>query len=265
MAEITLYKGDCLIEMNKINDKSVDMILCDLPYQVTQNSWDIIIPFDEMWKQVNRVIKDNACICFFCDGMFQAKLMLSNEKMWRYNLVWNKVLCSGFLNANKMPLRTHEEISVFYKSLPTYNPQKTRGKPLHGMGQKFKTTVRKNNNYGKIDTCKNPSIDREGDTDKFPISILTFPRKASCNMIHPTEKSVELLQYLIKTYTNENETVLDFTMGSGSTGVACKFTNRNFIGIEKDDIYFEIAKQRIENPETFSKPKEDKVSKYDLF
>lgn len=148
MSEITLYKGDCLVEMNKITDKSIDMILTDLPYGTTQNSWDNVIPFDKMWEQVNRVIKDNGCICFFCDGMFQAKLMLSNEKMWRYNLVWNKVMSSGFLNANRMPLRSHEEIAVFYKNLPTYNPIKTKGKPLPSRGNKLEG--RKFNNYGEV-------------------------------------------------------------------------------------------------------------------
>ena len=244
MSDITLYKGDCLVEMNKIADKSVDMILTDLPYQVTQNSWDNIIPFDEMWKQVNRVIKDDGCICFFCDGMFQAKLMLSNEKMWRYNLVWNKVLSSGFLNANKMPLRSHEEIAVFYKNPPTYNPQKTKGKPLHGRGNNLEG--RKFNNYGEVKKL----VDNEGCTDKFPISILTFSKRHASIMLHPTEKPIPLLEYLIKTYSNKGETILDFTMGSGSTGVACCITKRNFIGIELDENYFEIAKKRIEESNT---------------
>lgn len=242
-----LLHGDCLEKMKDIQDKSIDMILCDLPYGTTQNPWDSIIPFEPMWKQLNRIIKDNGAIVLFCDGLFQAKLILSNEKMWRYNLVWNKVLISGFLNANKMPLRSHEEISVFYKKLPTYNPQKTKGNPLHGMGNKFKYTERKNNNYGKINSCRNPSSNRMGDTTKYPKSILKFERKSSAKMLHPTEKPIPLLEYLIKTYTFENETVLDFTMGSGSTGVACVNTNRNFIGIELDDKYFEIAKNRIES------------------
>lgn len=257
MAEITLYKGDCLIEMNKINDKSVDMILCDLPYGTTQNKWDSIIPFDDMWKQYNRVIKDNGAIVLFCDGLFQAKLILSNEVNWKYNLVWNKILSTGFLNANRMPLRSHEEISVFYKNQCTYNPQMTKGEPSHGKGNNKNI---KNNCYGHFNF-----VDNAGNTDKFPVSILNFQKPHPSKGVHPTEKPVDLLKFLIKTYTNENETVLDNCMGSGSTGVACKFTNRNFIGIEKDDIYFEIAKQRIENPETFTKPKEDKVSKYDLF
>ena len=258
MCEITLYHGDCLIEMNKINDKSVDMILCDLPYGTTQNKWDDVIPFDKMWKQYNRVIKDNGAIVLFCDGLFQAKLILSNEVNWKYNLVWNKILSTGFLNANRMPLRSHEEISVFYKNQCTYNPQMTKGEPLHGKGNN--KNVEKFNCYGRYNF-----VDNAGNTDKFPVSILNFQKPHPSKGVHPTEKPVDLLKFLIKTYTNENETVLDNCMGSGSTGVACKFTNRNFIGIEKDDKYFEIAKQRIENPEAFSKPKEDKVSKYDLF
>lgn len=236
MSKITLWKGDCLEKMKDIQDKSIDMILCDLPYGTTQNSWDIIIPFDKLWEQYNRIIKDNGAIVLFCDGLFQAKLILSNEKMWRYNLVWNKVLTSGFLNANKMPLRNHEEISIFYKKLPTYNPQKVIGNFCHKRG-KSKSTL---NNYGNYE-----GVETEGNL-KYPKSILTFKKKSSSTMIHPTEKPIELLQYLIKTYSNENDTVLDNCMGSGSTGVASLSCNRNFIGIELDDKYFEIAKDRIE-------------------
>lgn len=243
-----LYQGDCLEIMKNIKNKSVDMILCDLPYGVTsKNKWDTIIPYEPLWKEYKRIIKDNGAIILFGQDKFTAKTMLSNEKMHRYNLIWNKVLISGFLNAGRMPLREHEDIMVFYKKLPTYNPQFTEGKPLHGMGEKFKKVKNNNNNYNDFNSCNNPSANRKGDTRKYPKSILTFPRKPSSKMLHPTEKPVELLEYLIKTYSNENDVILDNCMGSGGTGVACLKTNRNFIGIELDKGYFNIAKDRIEN------------------
>ena len=242
-----LLQGDCLELMNKIPDKSIDMILCDLPYGTTKNKWDSALPFDKMWEQYDRIIKENGCIALFADGMFMSDLMQSNKKLWRYNLVWDKELISGFLNANRMPLRSHEEICIFYKKLPIYNPQFTDGEPLHGMGTKFSQEKNKNNNYGNFDSCNNPSAKRTGDTKKYPKSIVKFPRPASCVMIHPTQKPVELLEWLIKTYTNENDFVLDNCMGSGSTGVAAVGINRNFIGMELEEKYFNIAKERIES------------------
>ena len=243
-----LYKGDCLELMKNIRDKSIDCIICDLPYGVTsKNKWDTIIPYEPLWKEYKRIIKDNGPIILFGQDKFTAKTMLSNEKMHRYNLIWNKVLTSGFLNAGRMPLREHEDIMIFYKKLPTYNPQFTEGKPLHGMGKKFKKVKNNNNNYNDFNSCNNPSANREGDTKKYPKSILTFPRPASSKMLHPTEKPVELLEYLIKTYSNENDVILDNCMGSGSTGVAALNTNRRFIGIELDEKYFDIAKDRLEN------------------
>ena len=243
-----LYQGDCLELMKNIRDKSIDCIICDLPYGVTsKNKWDTIIPYEPLWKEYKRIIKDNGPIILFGQDKFTAKTMLSNEKMHRYNLIWNKVLTSGFLNAGRMPLREHEDIMIFYKKLPTYNPQFTEGKPLHGMGEKFKKVKNNNNNYNDFNSCNNPSANREGDTKKYPKSILTFPRPASSKMLHPTEKPVELLEYLIKTYSNENDVILDNCMGSGSTGVAALNTNRRFIGIELDEKYFNIAKDRIEN------------------
>lgn len=243
---ICLINGDCLEFMKDIPDKTIDMILCDLPYERTKNKWDSIIPFDKLWKHYNRVIKDNGCIALFADGLFMVDLINSNRSKWRYNLIWNKVLTSGFLNANRQPLRQHEEIVVFYKKQPVYNPQFTEGIPLHGMGQKFRNQKNSNNNYNDFDSCNNPSSERTGDTKKYPKSILTFPRKPSSKMLHPTEKSVDCCEWLIKTYTNEGATVLDNCMGCGSTGIACIKTRRNFIGIELNEIYFNIAKQRIE-------------------
>lgn len=234
---IDLQQGDCLEVMKEIPDKSVDMILCDLPYGVTQNKKDIALPFDKLWQQYNRIIKDNGCIALFGQGLFFIDLVNSNRKMYRYDLVWNKVLTSGFLNAKRMPLRQHEQIAVFYKSKPTYNPQTYIGKKNHSKG---KPKTNKNDNYGKYDF-----IESKLDGIKYPTSILKFSKPHPSKAKHRTEKPIELLEYLIKTYTNENQLVLDNCMGSGSCGVACVNTNRNFIGIELDENYFNIAKERI--------------------
>lgn len=240
-----LYKGDCLEVMKDIPDKSIDMILCDLPYGVTaKNKWDTIIPYNLLWEQYHRIIKDNGAIVLFGQDKFTAETMLSNKKYHRYNLIWKKVLPSGFLNANRMPLREHEDIMIFYKKLPTYNPQKVKGKPCHKKGKAAGQMVdglMQNNNYGNF-KC----VDTKGDM-KFPTSILEFSKPHPSTAVHPTQKPTELLKWLIKTYTNEGETVLDNCMGSGSTAVSCLETNRIFIGIEKDDKYFYIAKNRIEN------------------
>lgn len=236
---IDLRLGDCLEVMKDIPDKSVDMILCDLPYQRTQNQWDVMIPIDKLWEQYNRVIKDTGCIALFADGMFMAALMMSNKKMWKYNLVWDKVLPSGFLNANRMPLRSHEEICIFYKKQPTYNPQKVKGKPNHSKGNSKEC---ENNNYGDFEFVDNS---KELGDMKHPVSILRFSKPHPSVSVHPTQKSVEVCEWLIKSYTNEGDLVLDNCMGSGSTGVACVNTNRRFIGIELDETYFNIAKQRI--------------------
>ena len=215
--------------------QSVDMILCDLPYGSTKNKWDTIVPFDELWEQYNRIITSNGVIALFCDGLFMANLMLSNSKMWRYNLVWNKNRGCDFLNANVKPLKSHEEIAIFYKKKPVYNKQFWYSTPY---------TRTKNgslsDNYGDRKQAWSESKNGE----RNPLSILSFNRDAS--RVHPTQKQVALLEWLIKTYTNEGMTVLDNCMGSGSTGVACANTNRNFIGMELDENYFEIAKERID-------------------
>lgn len=238
-----LKQGDCLELMKDIPDKSIDMILCDLPYGATQNKKDIRLPFSELWKQYERIIKDNGAICLFAQGRFYVDLVNSKYPLFRYDLIWDKVLTSGFLNANRQPLRRHEQIAVFYKKMPTYNPQFSIGKPLHGKGQKYKISEVKNNNYGKFQQLEDT---RKGSIEKYPTSIISTPKIHPSKTVHPTEKTVELLEYLIKTYTNENDLVLDNCMGSGSTGVACINTNRNFIGIELDKKYFSIANNRIE-------------------
>lgn len=234
--------------MKDIPNKSIDMILCDLPYGLLNknnpsNTWDNLIPFDLLWKQYKRIIKENGAIVLFSSGMFTANIMKSNPKMWRYNLVWDKIAKTGFLNANRMPLRQHEDICVFYKKLPTYNPQMIKCKPHkrnHTKGNM--KSQRKNNCYG--DFIETPT---EITNEKFPASIISISKKhCNGNFFHPTQKPVELLEWLVKTYTNEYDLVLDNCMGSGSTGVACIITNRNFIGFELDNNYFRIAENRIE-------------------
>lgn len=243
--DIKLWHGDCLELMKNIPDKSVDAVICDLPYEVLNKGnkhaqWDKMIPLDKLWEQYNRVIKDNGAIILFGQGMFTAQLMVSNPKMWRYNLIWQKGgRCSGFLNAKKMPLREHEDIMIFYKQLPTYNPQMVKCNPEqrnHSRGKQEKDAT--NRCYGNFHKTKDIILD-----EKYPKSILNFKRPHP--QIHPTEKPVLLIEWLIKTYTNNGEVVLDNTMGSGTTGVACVNTGRKFIGIELDDNYFKIALKRI--------------------
>ena len=238
-----LLQGDCLELMRNIPDKSIDMILCDLPYGKTNNKEDKPLPFELLWKQYERIIKDNGCIALFGQSTFYVDLVNSNIKLFRYDLVWDKQLTSGFLNANRMPLRRHEQIAIFYKKLPTYNPQFSVGKPLHSKGTSYKDKTIKNQNYGEFHATDD---NRAGSTEKYPISIISYQKPHPSIAKHRTEKPVVLLEYLIKTYTNEGDVVLDNCMGSGSTGVACVNTGRDFIGIELDENYFNIAKNRIE-------------------
>ena len=231
---IQLYNGDCLELMQNIPDGSVDMILCDLPYGTTRNKWDCIIPFDSLWQHYKRIIKENGAIVLFGDGLFTAKMMMSNEKMWRYNLVWDKKRGCDFLNANVKPLKSHEDIMVFYKKKPKYNKQFWYSKP-------YKRTKNGtlSNNYGERKAAYSESKDGK----RNPLTILSFARDG--DRTHDTQKPIKLLEWLIKTYTDENEVVLDNCMGVGSCGVACINTNRNFIGIELDKGYFDIAEKRI--------------------
>lgn len=239
----SLLQGDCLELMKDIPSKSVDMILCDLPYgQTSRNKWDVIISFEPLWDQYKRIIRDNGAIVLFANGMFTAELMLSNKNMWKYNLVWDKVLPSGFLNAKKMPMRNHEDICVFYKKPPIYNPQMTEGKECHSRGNvlgKSQEDFSRNTNYGSF-----AAVQTKGNL-KYPKSIITYQKPHPSTTVHPTQKPVELLEWLIKTYTNEDGLILDNCMGSGSTGVACLNTGRSFIGIELDEKYFNIAVNRI--------------------
>jgi site-specific DNA-methyltransferase (adenine-specific) len=239
---IDLKQGNCLELMNDIKDKSIDMILCDLPYGATQNQIDKQLPFDTLWKQYNRIIKDNGAIVLFAQGLFYVDLVNSNRKMFKYDLIWDKVLTSGFLNAKRMPLRQHEQIAVFYKKLPTYNPQFTQGNKSHSKGTLFLNKQVKNRNYKQF------TLIETNDKDpllKYPTSIITFKKPHQSMAVHPTEKSIECLEWLIRTYTNEGDLVLDNCMGSGTTGIACVNTKRNFIGIELNEEYFKLASDRI--------------------
>jgi DNA modification methylase len=235
MIKINLMKGDCLEKMKEIPDKSVDMVLTDPPYGTTACKWDSVIPFEPMWEQLKRIIKDKGAVLLFGAEPFSSFLRVSNIDMFKYDWIWQKTKASGHLNAKKMPMRSFEIISVFSNKACNYYPQGL----LYGEFDNGRKAHNKQADiYGKQKTPKSASA------SNYPKDILTFgkPHKP----VHPTQKPVPLLEYLIKTYTLENETVLDFTMGSGSTGVACKNLNRNFIGIERDEKYFEIAKNRIE-------------------
>jgi site-specific DNA-methyltransferase (adenine-specific) len=236
VSNYTLYHGDCLEEMKNIPNNSIDCVICDLPYGMTKNSWDIIIPFNEMWDRLNYVCKPTTPILLFGNQPFSSHLVLSNEKDFRYSLVWVKNKFSDFLNAKRKPMKTNEDILVFYKKQPTFNPQFSYGEPYKRWNTQ--TAVDKQSNYGGHK--QNIS---QSDGKRLPTTVLHFNRIERPQ--HPTQKPVDLLEYLIKTYTNEGDTVLDFTMGSGSTGVACMNTNRKFIGVEKEENYFQIAEERI--------------------
>lgn len=231
-----LFHGDCLEEMKKIQDGSVDMVLTDPPYGLTQQPWDNVIPFEPLWEQLNRICKRNAAVVLHCMQPFTTMLIASNIKNFKYCWVWNKHYCRGFLNAKRQPLREHEDIAVFYRNQCTYNPRMTKGK----MRQKA-NSCKQNGNYGNYKALKYRN------DNYYPKSILSIPGVAVSNLTHPTEKPVELERYLIETYTNPGETVLDCCMGTGATGVASVLAERNFIGIEKDENYFLKAKERISN------------------
>lgn len=235
----SIKQGDCLELMKEIPDRSIDMVLCDLPYGTTACKWDSVIPFEPLWEQYKRIIKDNGAIVLFGSEPFSTELRHSNMKMFKYDWIWEKTKASGFLNAKKSPLRAHEVISVFYKNQPTYNPQYSFG---HKPYKKINVSDGATSVYGKMD--KTGSVKESKDGRRYPRSVIKFSNPNN-KTIHPTQKPVALLEYLIKTYTNEGETVLDNCMGSGSTGVACINTNRNFIGYELDEKYFEIAEKRI--------------------
>ena len=240
MENIELWQGDCLELMSNIKDKSIDMILCDLPYGTTSCKWDIVIPFDELWKHYNRIIKDNGVILLFSKQPFTSDLINSNRKLFRYELIWEKTRAGNSMQLKKQPASLHENIEVFYKNQPIYNDLKFR------VDEKY-IDKRKNirDSFYNSEHYSGVMKRKADDGYRHPQSILPFNSVWEKGM-HPTQKPVELLEWLIKSYTNEGFTILDNCMGSGSTGVACVNTNRKFIGIEKEEKYFESAKRRIE-------------------
>jgi site-specific DNA-methyltransferase (adenine-specific) len=229
-----IYNEDCLIGMSRIPDKSVDMILCDLPYGTTSCKWDVIIPFKPLWEQYERVIKDNGAIVLTAAQPFTSALVMSNPKLFKYDWTWNKKKATGHLLAKKQPLRLKEDILVFYKNQPTYNPQLTLGEP-------YKSNPRRNNKEGVYSVVGESRNNNDG--FRYPKNIIEFPFEFS--PIHPTQKPVALFEYLIKTYTNEGETVLDNCAGSFTTAVACENLNRKWICLEKEEKYCEIGRKRI--------------------
>jgi site-specific DNA-methyltransferase (adenine-specific) len=229
--------------MKSISDKSIDMVLTDPPYGTTACKWDVVIPFELMWEQIRRATKPKGAILLFGSEPFSSHLRISNLKMFKHDLVWEKDKPSGFLNAKKYHMKYYEMIHLFCNGVPLYNPQFISAKPMNTV---YYGGNSKSDNYGNYKKVENT---RKNTDIRYPKDVLKFNtvNGQSKEKFHPTQKPVPLLEYLIKTYTLENETVLDFTMGSGSTGVACKNLNRKFIGIEKDEKYFEIAKNRIES------------------
>jgi DNA modification methylase len=236
-----IYNEDCLIGMDKIPDGSIDMILCDLPYGTTQCKWDTIIPFKLLWEQYERIIKVNGAIVLFGSQPFTSALVMSNANLFRYEWIWEKSKASNFLNAKKQPLKAHENILVFGKETPIYYPQKTQGKP-------FNKGIRKSDNgtfteaFGSVKD--NVTIINE-DGYRLPRSVQYFITAESEGKYHPTQKPIALCEFLIKTYTQDDEIVLDNCMGGGSTAIACLRTNRRFVGFEKEEKYYQLASERI--------------------
>lgn len=245
MLEINkIYNQDCLEGMKNIDDKSIDMILCDLPYGTTACKWDTIIPFSELWKQYIRVIKDKCPIVLFGSQPFTSSLIMSNPKWFKYEWIWDKHIPRNFINAKIMPMQKHENILVFGKGKVTYNPQMTeRDKPVKVKNYSKGDSVYKLNNDG---TDNKERVY----THRYPDTIIKGKWEANAGKLHPTQKPVSLCEYLIETYTNENDLVLDNCIGSGTTAIACINTNRNYIGFELDTAYYNMATERINNIKT---------------
>ncbi|MEE3805442.1 site-specific DNA-methyltransferase [Lysinibacillus fusiformis] len=232
-----IFHGDCLQIMPTFPDKSIDMILCDLPYGTTQCKWDVVLPFDLLWAEYNRIIKDNGAIVLFGSEPFSSTLRLSNINNYKYDWIWDKVKGTGFLNARKQPMRNHETISVFYKKQCTYNPQKTTG---HVLKKSYRSKEKQTEVYGEM---RKDYVYESN--ERYPRSIQVFSTDTQNSSLHPTQKPEALCEYLIKTYTNEGEVVLDNCAGSGTTLVAARNLNRNFIGIELEEKYVEVARKRL--------------------
>ncbi len=248
-----VFLGDCLALYKNIEPKSIDLILTDLPYGTTQNKWDSIIPFDKLWEMVNCLLKPNGAFITTASQPFTSALVMSNPKMFKYEWIWNKVVPTGHLNAKRMPMKVHENILVFYNEQPIYNRQMTdKPKEYQRPNRKLvKDAFYETKNYGD---SKRGFAEDSDYTKTNPKILIEFSNGNGYSKIgnHPTQKPVALFEYLLKTYSNENMTIFDPCMGSGTTGVACKNLNRNFIGIEKDEQYFKIAEQRINARTLFS-------------
>jgi len=237
-----LMLGDCLERMSDIPDGSVDMVMADLPYGTTACKWDSVIPFEPLWEQYRRVCKKNAAIVLTASCPFDKILGCSNLAMLKYEWIWEKSKASNFLLARKQALKAHENILVFCQETPRYFPQKTQGKPFKGEGRS-----KKGSQTDLVNNVPNPTKRADNKGDRFPRSVQYFVTAEREGCHHPTQKPVALMEYLIRTYTNKGQTVLDNAMGSGTTGVACKNTGRGFIGIERDEEYFKIARHRIQS------------------
>ena len=248
-----LLNGDCLEVMKSIPDKSVDMVLCDMPYGTTDCKWDVPLPLKQLWEQYDRITKKNAAILLFSAQPFTTDLICSNRKNFRYEIIWQKTQAQGFLNANKMPLRAHENILVFYKNLPTYNPIKTSVN-RKDIGRAKKPNLVRSQQYGTDSMMSTIWVETGL---RYPTDVIKFSNwngslfgKNVSHVKHPTAKPVDLLEYLIKSYSNPGDTILDNCMGSGSTCVACVNTNRHYIGFELDPQYYDIARKRLDEVES---------------
>jgi len=240
----SLFLGDCLEVMKQIEDNSIDLILCDLPYGTTACKWDSLIDFESLWEQYERVTKQNSAIVLTASQPFTTKLIMSKIEWFRYEWIWEKTQATGHLDAKKRPMKAHENVCVFYKKQPIYNYQKTFGHARKVSTAKHKRNTKTNQTeiYGKYDNFTDYDT-----TERYPRSVLTFASDKQKCALHPTQKPVALFEYFIKTYSNEGDLILDNCMGSGTTAIACINNNRNWIGIEKEEKYFDIANERIKN------------------
>ncbi len=235
-----IYLGDCMELMNGIPSGSVDAVICDPPYGTTRNRWDSVLPFEALWRQYERIVKETGPVILFGQGMFTARLMMSKPGWWRYNLVWNKTQPSGFLNAHRMPLRSPEDICVFYRKLPVYHPIMTKGVRKVSAASSKKNCVR-TTNYGSHGL-------KDYDSDmRYPTSVLSFPKDVQHSAIHPTQKPVALIEWLIQTFTNPGDIVLDNCSGSGTTAIASMNAQRRYICIENDPEYYRLSLARVEH------------------
>jgi site-specific DNA-methyltransferase (adenine-specific) len=238
MFESKIICGECIEEMKSIEKESIDMILCDLPYGTTQCKWDVVIPFDKLWEQYERIIKPNGAIVLTATQPFTSQLVMSNLKLFKYSLVWEKSKSTGYLNSKKMPMRSHEDILVFYKKPPTYNPQMTEGKP-YDKGTAHRPTEVYREQKKEVHVKNDSGL-------RYPKSVQYFKTAESEGKVyHPTQKPIKLFEWLINTFSNENDIILDNCMGSGTTIIASINTNRRYIGIELDSKYYDITQERV--------------------